>query len=252
MSFIRDRINEINKDGKKALTIFLTSGSPTISDFSEAANRIIEAGADLLEIGMPFSDPVADGGIIQRSSQIALQNGITQKQTFKFVEEIKRNNDIPILLMGYANTILRYDPEQFEKDSINSGVDGLIVPDVPLEEFDIFFSLFSSKLDKILLTTPTSSNERISLLDEKSSGFLYCVSVAGTTGVRDGFSDETINNLSRTYDSVKKNKMQVGFGISKPENIQQLNRYRLLRSKSPLPSISHPLMTSNRSFYPSA
>lgn len=225
MSSIRDRIDEINKQGKKALTVFITAGSPTISDFSETACRIIEAGADLLEIGMPFSDPLADGGVIQKSSQIALQNGITQKKTFKFVEEIKRNNDIPILLMGYANTILRYDPVKFELDSINAGVDGLIIPDVPLEEFDDFFASFSSKLDKVLLTTPTSSNERISLLDQKSSGFLYCVSVAGTTGVKDGFSDETINNINRTYNSVKKNKMQIGFGISKPENIKQLYPY---------------------------
>lgn len=225
MSFIQKRIERINNEGKKALSIFLTSGFPSIENFVDTSNRIIEAGADLIELGMPFSDPLADGGVIQQSSQIALQNGITQIQTFRFAEEIKKQNDTPILLMGYANTILKYGLDRFEHDAINAGVDGLIVPDVPLEEFDDFFSTFSDKLDKVLLTTPTSSLERIRKIDEKSTGFAYCVSVSGTTGVRDGFNSEIVNNLAKTYQTIKKNKMLIGFGISKPENIKQLSPY---------------------------
>jgi tryptophan synthase alpha chain len=224
-SIIKDRINEINNSGKKALSVFLTSGFPTIEHFTDNANKIIEAGADLIELGMPFSDPLADGGVIQYSSQVALQNGITQKQTFKFAEAIKKENDIPIILMGYANTLLKYGKEQFETDAINAGVDGLIIPDVPLEEFDEFFFPFSDKLDKILLTTPTSSVERIKTIDKKSTGFLYSVSVSGTTGVRNGFSIASIQNLKTTYKIVKKNKMLIGFGISKPENIKQLSPF---------------------------
>ncbi|MCF6271531.1 MAG: tryptophan synthase subunit alpha [Melioribacteraceae bacterium] len=225
MSKIRDRIEDINNNGRKALSIFLTSGFPTIESFVDNTNRIIDAGADIIELGMPFSDPLADGGVIQQSSQTALKNGITQKQTFQFAEKIKLKNDIPLILMGYANTLQKYGREQFEQDAINAGVDGLIIPDVPLEEFDDFFSPFSECLDKILLTTPTSSKERILKLDNKSNGFLYCVSVTGTTGVRDGFDNTIIENLKSTYQTVNKNKMLIGFGISKPENIKQLSPF---------------------------
>ena len=225
MSKLKNRIEEINNSGRKALSIFLTSGFPTIESFIDNTNKIIDAGADIIELGMPFSDPLADGGVIQQSSQIALQNGITQKQTFKFAEEIKKRNDIPLILMGYANTLQKYGKEQFEQDAVNAGVDGLIIPDVPLEEFDDFFSPFSDKLDKILLTTPTSSKDRIMSLDNISNGFLYCVSVTGTTGVRDGFDKTITENLNTTYQIVNKNKMLIGFGISKPENIKQLSPY---------------------------
>ena len=222
---IKERIEEINVSGKKVLSIFVTSGFPSINKFVENTNQIIEAGADMIELGMPFSDPLADGGVIQQSSHAALENGITQKQTFTFAEELKKQNDIPIILMGYANTILKYGKAQFEQDALNAGVEGLIIPDVPLEEFDEFFSSFSDKLDKILLTTPTSSTERIKKIDNSSSGFVYCVSVAGTTGIRSGFSDGVIKNLHSTYDIIEKNKMLIGFGISKPENIKQLYPY---------------------------
>ncbi len=225
MSRIKNTIEEINNRNEKALSVFLTSGFPTLDKFVDNTNRIIEAGADLIELGMPFSDPLADGGVIQHASQIALQNGITQKQTFQFAEQIRKHNNTPIILMGYANTVLQYGKEQFEQDAINAGVDGLIIPDVPLEEFDEFFSPFSNELDKVLLTTPTSSNERITTLDDKSTGFLYCVSVSGTTGVRDSFDDKTLENLTSTYNIVSKNKMLIGFGISKPENIKQLSPF---------------------------
>lgn len=225
MNKIKSRIERINQDGKKALSIFLTSGFPSIEKFIDNTNRIIDAGADLIELGMPFSDPLADGGVIQQSSQLALQNGITQKQTFQFAEEIKKRNDIPLILMGYANTLMQYGKEQFEQDAINAGVDGLIIPDVPLEEFESFFSPFTNELDKVLLTTPTSSPERIKLLDEKSTGFLYSVSVSGTTGVRSGFNETTLTNLSNTYKIVKQNKMLIGFGISKPTDIKQLSPF---------------------------
>jgi tryptophan synthase alpha chain len=225
MSNIKTTIERINKNGEKVLSVFLTSGFPTLDKFMDNTNRIIEAGADLIELGMPFSDPLADGGVIQHSSQIALQNGITQKQTFQFAEQIKKQNITPLILMGYANTIMQYGKEQFELDAINAGVDGLIIPDVPFEEFDNFFTVFSDKLDKVLLTTPTSSRERIITLDKKSTGFLYCVSVSGTTGVRSGFDDKTIENLKSTYKIVNNNKMLIGFGISKPENIKQLSPF---------------------------
>ena len=127
--------------------------------------------------------------------------------------------------MGYANTVQRYGKKQFELDAPNSGASGLIIPDVPLEEFDDFFLPFTDKLDKILLTTPTSSPERIKNLDNKSTGFLYSVSVSGTTGMRESFDNSVLENLKVTYDIVSNNKMLIGFGISGKENIEQIHEF---------------------------
>ncbi len=219
MSKISDVINEENADGRKVLSIFLTAGFPELSGFTDIAVNVLENGADMLEIGIPFSDPLADGPTIQMSSQAALKNGITFSKIFEYVEEIKKRSDKPIILMGYANPILRYDLVKFIDDSKNSGVDGVIIPDVPLEEFDEFFSGSISGIDKILLTTPTSSSERIKEIDKKSDGFVYCVSVTGTTGGNKKFDDDSLNNLERTYQLISQNKMLIGFGISSPEDV---------------------------------
>jgi tryptophan synthase alpha chain len=168
---------------------------------------------------------LADGPVIQASSKIALDNGITLKQTLDYANQIKDKTSKPILFMGYANPILKYGLKNFIRDSINSGVDGIIVPDVPLEEYDSFFTENRSALDIILLTTPTSSDQRIKSIDEKSSGFVYCVSVLGTTGMREGFERDVFKNLNRTYSLVKKNKMMIGFGISDSQTIKLFSPY---------------------------
>jgi tryptophan synthase alpha chain len=127
--------------------------------------------------------------------------------------------------MSSSNPIAKYGSEKFTKQAISKGVDGLIVPDVPLEEFDEFFGNKFNGLDKILLTTPTSSKKRIQEIDEKSSGFVYCVSVVGTTGVRDKFDTYVFENLKRTYSTVEKNKMQIGFGISSAEDVRTFSPF---------------------------
>ena len=141
------------------------------------------------------------------------------KDVFVNSEAISAYSSKPIILMGYANPIRKYGINNFILDAVNSGVKGLIVPDVPLEEYDTFFNYLNKDIDLILLTTPTSSDERIKAIDAKSEGFVYCVSVVGTTGIKNDFSIDTSTNLQRTYSLLKKNKMLIGFGISKPEDI---------------------------------
>ncbi len=222
---ISNYIQKINNENRKALSIFLTAGFPTKKDFVEIAKNILDSGADMIEIGIPFSDPLADGPVIQYSSQVALENKINLEDVFEISNELSNYTDKPLILMGYANPIIKYGTKNFCENAFNSGISGLIVPDVPLEEFDSFYNQDFSRLQKILLTTPTSSDERIKMIDEKSEGFVYCVSVTGTTGIRNTFDETTFKNLKRTYSTLEKNKMMIGFGISNAENVKSFVPY---------------------------
>lgn len=241
MSYISEYIEQLNKKNRKVLSIFLTAGFPDRNKFTDLAKNVLDAGADMIELGIPFSDPLADGQVIQASSKIALDKGVNIKDVLKYSEDISAYSNKPIILMCYANPVRKYGIKNFFNDAVNSGVRGLIVPDIPLEEYESFFSHSESRhccdeeslteekeealysvghyIDVILLTTPTSSNERIQKIDAKSNGFVYCVSVAGTTGIKNNFNSGTIENLRRTYSLLKKNKMLIGFGISKPEDV---------------------------------
>jgi tryptophan synthase alpha chain len=217
-------IGKVNSQNQKVLSIFLTAGFPDKDSFVTLAAGILNSGADMLEIGFPFSDPIADGPVIQYSSQKAIENGVNIQTAFEYIKEIKTLIDKPMILMGYANSILSYGMEKFF-DGINlCGADGLIVPDVPLEEYDSFFGEYRDKTDIIMLTTPSSSNDRIIKIDSKSRGFLYCVSLNGVTGERITIRKETLDMLKRTS-SLVKNKLLIGFGISGPENIKELSPY---------------------------
>lgn len=225
MSKIKDHIEKMNEEGRKALSIFITAGFPDEDRFLDASRYILDSGADILEVGVPFSDSLADGPVIQKSYYTALQNGMTLEKSLRAVETLTKEFDKPIIMMGSANPIVRFGKENFVKSAIDAKISGLIIPDVPLEEFDDFFEDKFNGLDKILLTTPTSSQDRIKHIDSKSSGFIYCVSVVGITGVRNEFKDDTLKNIERTYNTVKNNKMLIGFGISKPENIKTFSPY---------------------------
>lgn len=225
MSKISNKIEEVNNSKEKTLTVFLTSGFPNPDDFVEMSLKLIEAGADIIEIGIPFGDSLADGPVIQSSYTKVLKNNINVSRTFAFIKQIKAKVDTPIIIMTSSNLVLHYGKSKFCEDAKLVGVDGLIVPDVPLEEVNDFFTSDFDLLDKILLTTPTSSSERISKIDNASSGFVYCVSVVGTTGVQNEFDNYVFENIKRTYELVKKNKMQIGFGISSPENVKQFAPY---------------------------
>jgi tryptophan synthase alpha chain len=225
MTNIGRYIESINGRGRKVLSLFLTAGFPTKKNFVNLALNLLDYGADILEVGIPFSDPLADGPTIQYSSSVALENGTTMTDVFNYCSAIKARTTKPAILMGYANPILKYGVKSFCRDAYNAGAEGLIVPDVPLDEYDSFYSEDFNRFDVILLTTPTSSVERIKEIDNLSRGFVYCVSVTGTTGRRQSFSNEIIENLRRTYSIVEKNKMLVGFGITCPADIKAISDY---------------------------
>ena len=225
MNSIQNHIEKLNQRKRKALSIFLTAGFPDPDHFAALALKILEAGADILEIGIPFSDPIADGPVIQRSSMEALARGVSLSTVFPYIEQIKSQTAKPVILMGYANPIQHYGLQHFLDDAGSAGADGVIIPDIPLEEYNAFWQQQTSKLSRILLTTPTSPAARIKKIDQKSEGFVYCVSVTGTTGIRTGFNEAVLNNLARTYQLISKNKMMIGFGISGPEDIHLFAPY---------------------------
>lgn len=225
MSYIAQYIDKLNANNRKALSVFLTAGFPTKDTFMEVAKGILDAGADMLEIGMPFSDPLADGPVIQESSKLALEQGIDTDTIFDYVQQLRQYTDKPLILMGYANPILQYGKSKFASKVKSSGANGLIIPDIPIEEYETFIANEFDGIDIVLLTTPVSSDERITAIDTKSSGFVYCVSVTGTTGMQKSFNDETLNNLNRTYQLITNNKMMIGFGISTPENVKTFVPY---------------------------
>ena len=225
MRKISDFISDKNENKEKVLSIFLTSGFPDKDQFAELAIDVLNAGADLLEIGFPFSDPLADGPTIQYSSQKALDSGINIKSTLDYVKEIRKKSDKPIILMGYANPVLSYGLKSFANDAKSIGVNGVIIPDVPINEYHNFFNGYFSGIEKILLTTPTTSEERIKKIDELSEGFVYYVSMTGTTGKQVKHDDEILNPLKKAHSLIRKNKMLIGFGISNPGDVKIFASY---------------------------
>jgi tryptophan synthase alpha chain len=223
MSYISDYIKKKNEANEKILSVFLTSGFPDKQNFVKLALDVLDAGADMLEIGFPFSDPLADGPIIQASSQKALSDNINLKTTFKYVKEIREKNDKPLILMGYANPVLSFGTNKFAEEIKNSGANGVIIPDIPIDEFDNFFNKSFEEIDKILLITPTTSEERVKEIDRKSSGFVYCVSVSGTTGLHN--KNKSIEFIKKNQKLVTKNKMLVGFGISNAEDAKRYSPF---------------------------
>lgn len=215
-----DRLKKLfgdhHNNDQKLLSLFLTAGFPEINETVDLVVKMGEAGADMVELGMPFSDPLADGPTIQFSSEVALKNGITLAQILKMVEEIRKVSQIPIILMGYLNPVMHYGIERFCKNASQAGADALILPDVPIEESGMIESYVKeSGLKLIYLVAPNTSDERMKLIDDRSEGFVYCVSVTGVTGARSG--DEVSQSVDRFIDRVNKNiiknPVMVGFGI---------------------------------------
>jgi tryptophan synthase alpha chain len=222
MNRIRSRLSDLQKRNEKALALFITAGYPNLNDTPRIVLDAENGGADMIEIGMPFSDPLADGPVIQRSSALALRNGVTLAHIFRQVGEIRKRSDIPIVLMGYLNPILSYGDGPFFAHAAESGVDGLILPELPLEETTRFASLFRRhELAQILLVTPTTSPSRRRLIDEASTGFLYCVSATGVTGKRS--HDPDLAYVARVKRAAKKNPVLVGFGVRRQEDVRRFS-----------------------------
>ena len=223
-----NRINRMFQDkGKDILSVFFTAGHPGLEDTGRIILSLQEAGADLIEVGMPFSDPIADGPTIQASSDIALKNGMNMKLLFEQLEAISGKVEIPLILMGYLNPVLQYGIEQFCRDAERVGVSGLILPDLPMHEFESTYRPLFEKhgLVNIFLITPQTSEERIKKIDQLSDSFIYMVSTASTTGAKDVVQDGQVEYFERVRDMHLKNPKLIGFGISNNETFRNACKY---------------------------
>lgn len=223
-----NRINRLFSNRKKnILSVYFTAGFPSLDTTTMIINELSEAGVDMIEIGIPFSDPVADGPVIQRSSEKALQNGMSLETLFRQLQDIRQKTDIPLLLMGYFNPVLKYGVERFAEDCSRTGIDGTIIPDLPVEEYKGYYEKIFERNDllNIFLLTPQSTDERIRYLDEISKGFLYVVSSSATTGTRKNFSQSSIEYFRRLDGMSLKTPRLTGFGISDRSTFNQACMY---------------------------
>ena len=198
----------------RVLNVYVTAGYPKLDSTLTIMRALQESGVDLIELGMPYSDPLADGPVIQASGSIALQNGMTIKTLFEQLKGMRDTIKVPVILMGYMNPVLQYGFEKFCTDAAAAGVDGLILPDLPEYEFETEYGAIIKKagLDFIFLVTPETSTERVRRLDGLSTGFLYAVSSSSTTGKDKNMTDVT-NYLGRLQSMQLRNPVLVGFGI---------------------------------------
>jgi tryptophan synthase alpha chain len=212
-----NRIDKLFKEKQsEILSIYFTAGYPHIDSTVEIVRSLQDAGADMIEIGMPFSDPMADGPVIQHSNEVALKNGMSLSLLFRQLAGIRKDLKIPLLLMGYLNPVIQYGVENFCRSCEETGIDGVILPDLPplvfKEEYKAVFDKYN--ICNILLITPQSSPERVSEIDKISNAFIYIVSSSAVTGTRSGFSDTHLNYFSRIKDMKLSNHRLIGFGIS--------------------------------------
>ena len=211
-----------NRGERPLLFPYLTAGYPHAGETVGLLSTLEESGADAIEIGLPFSDPLADGPVIQSASQTALAAGIDHRRILELVSAFRARSKTPLLLMGYANPILAYGAERFFEDAGAAGADGVIVPDIPPEEAEPFLPLAQKAgVDWIFLVAPTSSDERMSRIDKMSGAFCYCVSLTGVTGVREDLPAGLKTYLDRAASRLKK-PFVVGFGFSRADQVRQV------------------------------
>jgi tryptophan synthase alpha chain len=220
MSRISQTFEYLQKTHERALIPYVTAGDPDLEMTKRLVREMVRRGGDIIEIGVPFSDPLADGPIIQRASQRALQGGTTLRKILQTVSELRHEVDVPLVLMTYYNPVLRYGEEAFVADALDAGVDGIIVPDLPPEEGQSIIELTTdTPLEMIFLAAPTSTSARLALISEASRGFIYYVSRLGTTGVRDHLADDLRIMLEKVRASTSK-PIAVGVGVSTPEHVR--------------------------------
>ncbi|UAB75859.1 tryptophan synthase subunit alpha [Mesoflavibacter sp. SCSIO 43206] len=222
-----NRINQKLNEDKKLLSIYFTAGYPNLNDTVTIIENLEKSGVDMIEIGLPFSDPLADGPTIQASSTEALNNGMTTEVLFKQLKDVRKTVSIPLIIMGYFNPMLQYGVEAFCKKCQEIGIDGLIIPDLPV---DVYNEQYKSTFEKyglinVFLITPQTSKERIKFIDSISNGFIYMVSSASVTGSSKGFGDTQTNYFKRIADMQLNNPQIVGFGINNNDTFTQATTY---------------------------
>ena len=217
-----NRINQTLNQDKKLLSIYFTAGFPQLEDTVPILEQLQEADVDMIELGLPFSDPLADGPTIQESSTQALRNGMTTDKLFTQLEGIRARIHVPLIVMGYFNPMMQYGVERFCKRCQEVGIDGLIIPDLPADVYHTQYqSLFQQfGLLNMFLITPQTPDERIRYIDQVSEGFIYMVSSAATTGAQGSFGDTQQHYFQRIADMKLQSKLLVGFGISNAETYQ--------------------------------
>lgn len=222
-----NRIHKKLQEDHKLLSIYFTAGFPAIDDTEKIIIDLEKSGVDFIEVGLPFSDPLADGPTIQASSTKALKNGMTTEKLFEQLETIREKVEIPLIIMGYFNPILQFGVEEFCKKCQQVGIDGLIIPDLPVDVFhEKYQSLFEQYgLLNIFLITPQTSEERIKYIDSVSDGFIYMVSSASVTGSTSGFGKETKDYFRRIDEMQLKNPQVVGFGIKDQDTFKQATEF---------------------------
>ncbi len=210
-----NRIEKLFRNKKNnVLSIYFTAGFPRLDDTIEVLTSLQNSGVDMVELGVPYSDPLADGPVIQHSSTVSLQNGVTIKKIFEQLENFRNRIFLPVILMGYLNPVLQYGIERFCEDAQNAGIDGLILPDLPVDEYEKEYKILfrKHKLDFIFLITPETSEDRIQKIDHLSKGFIYAVSSSSITGVDKNFEAQQ-QYFERLKNMHLKNPIMVGFGI---------------------------------------
>jgi len=225
---MKNRINHLFKKKKEnILSIYFTAGFPQLNDTIEIIQQLEKNGVDLIEIGIPFSDPTADGPVIQKSSEAALNNGMSLNLLFEQLKTIRKSVKIPLILMGYFNPVFQFGVEQFCQKCAEIGIDGTILPDMPLNEFESEYKAIFAKhnLHNILLITPQTSVERIKQIDAASEGFIYMVSSSATTGAGKTVADFQTDYFEKIQTMRLKNPTIIGFGISNKATFKNACKY---------------------------
>ncbi|MCE9617718.1 MAG: tryptophan synthase subunit alpha [Nitrosarchaeum sp.] len=222
MARIKEKFAELSAKKEKALIAYIMVGYPNENATISAVRGLIKGGADIIELGFPFSDPLADGPIIQNASTVSLDNGTKISRFFNIVKKIRKETDIPLILMTYTNILYHKGYSKFIAEAKNAGIDGFILPDMSIEESKEYLASAKNMADTIFLISPNTTKSRIERITKSSSGFLYLVAVYGTTGVKMGIQNYTLNAIKEVKKITKgKIPVGIGFGVSTPEDVKK-------------------------------
>lgn len=223
MSKISSKFDELRSKDEKALIAYIMVGYPSEKDTISIVKNMIKGGVDIIELGFPFSDPIADGPIIQNASTVSLKNKTSFSKFLKIVKAIRRESDIPLILMTYANILYKKGFDNYLSSIKKAGIDGIILPDMPLEESDNYLTIAKkNNIDTIFLVSPNTEDSRIKKISNASSGFLYLVAVYGTTGIKTEIKNYTIQALKKIKKITKNNiPIGIGFGINSPDDVKK-------------------------------